>query len=514
MATNLRNMIRRIFRSNIERVNTNNVFKPDFYRFIGAEDEQGYNDILKTIEEKCKENGDKCIIFDNIIPLTRDLQLIEYIQSELGNMNVLDMVHEEIAIFEDDNINNRFLKAMDYVVPLAIKNERFTNENIRNNFITKVIIWSYTLLREIDFNGEINPKCIYYGKIKRHEIYFLILLYLMNFDVIYINPFNEEYWNEIDCDKLCEVENFNNTLSIDSFKIRADKGNVIESVETITKQIQREVEKELFSNTGMFKPWQFRNGYTKSLLLDTILEDIFIYWNEPSKMREGFKVEGDLVKIPCFFKKIDGQYGNLVEYQKLIKHCTESSNTLFFNHGNISYDEGIKDYMYQLSFFQTYDGTFDIEQIKKVSFYRFKKYSEEVQNFLLKKFNETIKDNSLYVRPLTREDHLNLLVMVIFLNEEIVKLVDNFDFTSNVPKIVIYLDNEDTISDSILMLLGYIHKIGIDIVIFNPSGLLNIKTMLKEDRVNINRLEEMNYNLEYKKVISYKQGFFSRILSK
>ena len=82
------------------------------------------------------------------------------------------------------------------------------------------------------------------------------------------------------------------------------KGKIVDVVKTLTKQIQNEVHEELFVNTGIFKPWQFRSGFTKSVLLDTILEDIYIYYNEPAKLREGFEVNEKIVKVPCFFKKI------------------------------------------------------------------------------------------------------------------------------------------------------------------------------------------------------------------
>ena len=86
------------------------------------------------------------------------------------------------------------------------------------------------------------------------------------------------------------------------------------------------------------------------------------------------------------------------------------------------------------------------------------------------------------------------------MNESIVRLIDNFDFTSNVPKIVIYLNYEDSINESITMLLGYLHLIGIDIIIFNPSGLCNIRKIIKEDRIVTTRLEKMNYESKYRKI--------------
>lgn len=495
----------------------NTMFKPKeqvyFYRFIGIKDKEQYNNDLKLLQSKCNEIENKVIVFDNEMPLSGEMELIQYIYNELQTMDISNLINQDIVIFYDYNTNYSFLKALQYSVNLAIKNESFFNNNIRNNFITKLIVWAYMYIKNIDMTGEINPKTIYYGEIGRHEIYFLILLYNMGFDVIYINPLKEEYFEQIDIENLSKL---NRELQIDeilSFKERCNRGKLTDNVETLTKQIQSEVHEELFVNTGIFKPWQFRSGFTKSVLLDTILEDIYIYYNEPAKLREGFEVNGNIVKVPCFFKKIDGQHLDILEYQKIVKYCTESSNTLFFNYPNFSNEVNISGDMFKLMFCQLSDGTFDIEEIKKLDIYKFKKYSNETQNFLLNKFNEVIKRQDLYVQKFDTQDCLNLLVLVLNLNENIVRLVDNFDFVDRVPKIVIYLNKEDNLSHNMKLLLGYLHNIGMDIIIFNPSGLCNISDTINNERFNNVRLQNINYNSMYKDLmkINIKQNVFSKL---
>lgn len=500
-----------IFRKKFERSTESN-FKPYFYRFIGVENEEKYNSSLKTLELKCDENKSTSIIFDNDLPLIGEMELIQYIYNELNTMDIFNISKEEITIFNDFEVNLNFLKALEYVISIAVRTENFFNDSVRNNFITKLIVWAYSFLKDLDYKSDLNPRCIYYGNIDRHAIYFLIMLNRMNFDVIYINPLKEEHWDSIDIDHLSIREERMGISQIESFKEKAAKGKVIDNVESITKKIQRDVERELFSGTGMYMPWQFRDGYTKSVLIDGIVEDLYSYWQEQAKLRQGFKVEGDLVTVPCFFKKIDGQYRDVSNFKKLVDFCVKSPNTIFFNNGMISDETKVNSNMYELMFSQLSDGSFDIEEIKKTSLYSFTKYSEEVQNLLLNKFNEAIKDKNIFAKQLTKEDKLKFLVLVLSMNENIIRLIDNFDFTSYVPKLVVYLNDEDKISDNMLMLFGYLHTIGMDIVIFNPSGLLNITNIINSESVNITRLDEMNYNSKYKSLSSTKQGFLSKIL--
>ena len=196
----------------------------------------------------------------------------------------------------------------------------------------------------------------------------------------------------------------------------------------------------------------------------------------------------------------------------MVKYCSESiQNTLFFNNGNISNDRDLSWDMFKLMFCQLSDGTFDIEEIKKLDMYRYKKYSNEVQDFILNKFNEVIKRDDLYVNNLDKESSLKLLVLILSLNEDIIRLIDNFDFVGYVPKIVIYLDNEDQVSYNMTLLLGYLHNIGIDIIIFNPSGLFNITNIIKSDKINIERLQNINYNSTYKELMNNKISVFSKL---
>ena len=501
-----------MFRKKIERSDSNYYFEPCFYRVIGVEDSHNYNNILKTLNDRIEEYKDITLLFENSIPMLGEMELIQYIYNELNTMDITNMQAQDIVLFDDENINRIFLESLDYIIPLSIKNENFFNEKIRNNFITKLIVWTYSFVKNINFNSDFNPKCIYYGQISRHEIYFLIMLHLMDFDVVYINPLKEEFFEEIDTDKLSELKMSMNIEPLETFKDRAAKGNTIDNVETITKQIERDINETLFADTGIYKPWQYRSGYTKRILLDTILEDIYIYWNEPAKLRTGFRVENNVVSVPCFFYKIDGQFINDFEFQRLVKFCTESKNTLFFNDGRISSMNEESDDMYSLMFCQLSDGTFDIEEVKKTSIYRFGKYSNEVQNLILNKFNEIIVKKDIFNINLDKEKILRFFALVLSMDEQIIRIIDNFDFTGNVPKLVVYLNNEDEICELMTMLLGYLNNIGIDIVIFNPSGLFNINNIIKNTIVKVMRLEQMNYTSNYGRLIKLKKSMISKIL--
>ena len=82
----LEDIISKVYTSKYNRENVfSGEFKNVFYRFIGVENTNNYNNILKKIQKKVNENIDVTIVFDNSIDLLGEMELIEYIYKEIEN---------------------------------------------------------------------------------------------------------------------------------------------------------------------------------------------------------------------------------------------------------------------------------------------------------------------------------------------------------------------------------------------------------------------------------------------
>ena len=128
-----------IWKTKLERQGLTNEFRNVFYRFIGIENELTYNDILKTLSKKIQENKNTTLYFENEIPFEADFNFINNIKEELNTMNINSLSTQNIKMFNDSEVNDKFLSALEYTVNLAIKQENFINNNIRNNFIIKLL---------------------------------------------------------------------------------------------------------------------------------------------------------------------------------------------------------------------------------------------------------------------------------------------------------------------------------------------------------------------------------------
>ena len=485
-------------------------FQPLFIRYIGIENNQEYNDILKTFDSKIKENPEISIFFENEIPFPQNFELMNAVSESLKTMDINHFKNDDIVIFNDSALNQIFIDSLNYVLNIAYQKENFINISTKNSFITKLVLWTYEHTKNIDFTQNKNPKCIYFGSISNHAVYFLLLLYHMTFDVIYINPLKDELFNELDIDHLSTLCKFAMITPIDTWKSRIQNAKILTYDESFLYQMQNQIDTQLYGN-GVYKPWQLRGYNTISISKQSTIIDLENNINEPAKVRDGFIVN-EKVNIPCFFMKIDGVYQNFAEYKKLIEKCSQSplvktyySQFSFINHWEQSN-------MYQIAFTQLSDGTFNIEELKKLSFYHYQNYKPEIQDFLLNKMNETIS-NHLFKNVFSKEDLLKYIMDLLNLNEDFIRLVDNFDFANEIPKIIIFLEKESVLSSENLFILGYLHQIGFDIIIFDPSGMTNTENVLDASLISNIRLDYMKYDLMFEEVKKKeKKGFFDRFL--
>lgn len=495
MSASLKQICFQMWNPMYERKGIQSEFKPLFIRYIGVEIQEEYDDILKTLMTKCEEHQDKSLIFDTEISLG-DAKIVSYFSEQLKSVDINHLTLEDITLFDNKpELSSRYLTALNEVITLSTEKENFFNENIKRNFIKKLIVWSYHYLRNnnIRLEESVNPKCIYYGDITRHEIYFLIILFRMGFDVLYINPLREENWKEIDQLQLSELHKNKQILSIESLKKRVANGKILNQTESSTLQLERELENQFYTD-GVYRPWQFRNGNTESFLIHSTITDIDVSFHEPAKVRMGFSVRGNVVRIPHFFQKIDGEFADFKKYKTLVKKCMQGDHVLFLSdRGESLLPQNLnRDDMLSLAFCMNGDGSCNIKKIKECPFYPLKKYSQEVQDFILGKINEVLLDPCMFTNTLNKEEKLSLLMFYLHIDEKIVRLIDNFDYPNQVPKFVLFLEKEDCVLNEMQLLLGLLSKIGMDILIFNPSGMCTL-SLIQKDQMDLIRLDTMKY---------------------
>ncbi len=122
--------------------------------------------------------------------------------------------------------------------------EKNANETMRKNFGILMLKWIDTYFNQLfpseKATNEI-PKFLYYGPIKKNEVYFLIYISMLGCDVLYINPTEDKEFFRIDAkniySKLIEYDKKINTIDFDKINApeKVIKGQIIppKAIQTI-----------------------------------------------------------------------------------------------------------------------------------------------------------------------------------------------------------------------------------------------------------------------------------------
>lgn len=526
-------------------------FKAQFIRYIGIFED--YESSIKTLKIQSIEEKNKWLFFENEIALDQDIDFFEEIRKkveEIYGMNISNKF--DIKIFGDTVVNEVFLSSLDYISEI-LDFEEDLKPYEKYETLATIICLSRQYLSRKKFDYVSNIKCIYFGKIDRISVYFLILLYRMMCDIIYICPSDkyEEVFKKYDYDMLSKVVKSDKLVdNIEKYNLQyiSKKGIELRKIKSTASYVQESVYDNLFKNKELYYTNQFIDYEVAPLLFEGVIPDFYNTFVNDVRFREGFKVneETKTVFFSHFFTEVQGVQKDYEEYVKLVRHLLKAKNTIFFiekEYDKVLLDENIKEskrngeifleknifmindeiitrrmfYFSELAFTVNKDETYNLEDIKKVSFYNLRNLKEKTVNYIFKVFNEVISTPLVFFnKDLSFLEKTKLLFLMLLVNPLVYKLLERFDYTNSAPKIVIYLDNQDELKENMCQVLTILSMLGIDIVILSPNGKSGLDKYINQNAYTTLLLDEFKdidltdiLNTEIKEE---KEGFFSMIL--
>jgi hypothetical protein len=526
-------------------------FKAQFIRYIGIFED--YESSIKTLKIQSIEEKNKWLFFENEIALDQDIDFFEEIRKkveEIYGMNISNKF--DIKIFGDTVVNEVFLSSLDYISEI-LDFEEDLKPYEKYETLATIICLSRQYLSRKKFDYVSNIKCIYFGKIDRISVYFLILLYRMMCDVIYICPSDkyEEVFEKYDYDMLSKVVKSDKLVdNIEKYNLQyiSKKGIELRKIKSTASYVQESVYDNLFKNKELYYTNQFIDYEVAPLLFEGVIPDFYNTFVNDVRFREGFKVneETKTVFFSHFFTEVQGVQKDYEEYVKLVRHLLKAKNTIFFiekEYDKVLLDENIKEskrngeifleknifmindeiitrrmfYFSELAFTVNKDETYNLEDIKKVSFYNLRNLKEKTVNYIFKVFNEVISTPLVFFnKDLSFLEKTKLLFLMLLVNPLVYKLLERFDYTNSAPKIVIYLDNQDELKENMCQVLTILSMLGIDIIILSPNGKSGLDKYINQNAYTTLLLDEFKdidltdiLNTEIKEE---KEGFFSMIL--
>ena len=328
-----------------------------FMRYIGATGssddwEAEYYNSLYNLDNAFKKLGFYLKFLDGIpAPSTGESELIpqsligyQYrdrleILEQLLQANILPQMYDQLL---DNTVRKTFI---DSVNLFADKSSNIST-SIVLNFSLKLVTWFNRYLpkllsrsnrnKKFNMGGldyEYNPKILFYGTIKPHEIYLLYALHKMGCDVLFIHSDEEGDlpFRSFDNDQLItQVKMNEHNLLLTTYP----EGELLVRKSTIAYKASKEIEEVIYNEeVGLYKPWQFESYITQPITLKTTLDELKILWQEPAKLRPEFKIHNKKVYVPNLFAKINGVNEDLNSYWLDLKTLSSSqiswAHTLF-----------------------------------------------------------------------------------------------------------------------------------------------------------------------------------------
>lgn len=484
-----------------------------FYRHIGingttdsAVDE--YYNTLYLLDKTLQSTANGLLRLTNHIAMPGNKEIALY-KSKLQHARTTLLQGSEIKLLINKIINAEILpttisQPLNNTIKLAFQETLELFEQIeanssifkKENFALKLIGWinKYFAALYKSFHFLDNPKVLYYGEIKLHEAYLLIYLSKIGCDVLYVNSDiqKDSTFKQIDPEekhtKLIQYEHSKELEQFPQHERTVRKA-------TVAYSAAQEIEQVIYTeDVGLFKPWQFQNSMTKPITLKTTYDELKILWQEEAKIRPEFKVVANTVYVPNLFAKIRGTNEQLSHYWHDYRELTSAKNSYLITSLPFTKVSYSKRDLYASAFLFNSAGLIDKEKLFKSPFYRFSYLKTSLQEFIINKTNELINAD-VFINNNDKELRLKILMTIFTMEDNILRLIETFDFPAKIPKFIVYDSTKNIFSDEDAIIIAFLNLVGIDIAIFTPTNYNNIELKLREDLLDVHQLPEIQLDL-------------------
>ncbi len=415
-------------------------------------------------------------------PSQEELSIFDGIDASADREKLLSDITERISI-PFDELRTKLAKE---ALPLFLKN--MNGEAMLETARTLIIRMNRCLCSDIYKNDHSEiPVLLYYGGIAPDGVMFLHFMSRLGLDVVYV------------CSSKAPLPTLSrNNLEgrMQIFELSAstpvapypDKP-VRTKISTVAYNAYKELDTILYSGNTMFRDFQFED--MQSVTLKTTYDEIDILWHQQAKYRTGFDVKDDKAVVPTIFAKISGvKDGDMGDYWNSVKKKLSPYTRLIYKSpGYKKYGES------QLGVYSPYYSGNKIftDQLKNSPVNKYGFLSDSLQTLIFSKMQEAV-DSGFLKLPANE-----LVPMVIYvgtnIDREILKLLQKYDFTKDIPKLIVIDAIEDTFSKVECIQLVLYSLLGFDIIVYTPTGYKNIETFVSDAAFETHVMNEFQYNV-------------------
>lgn len=189
--------------------------------------------------------------------------------------------------------------------------------------------------------------------------------------------------------------------------------------------------------------------------------------------------------MPVIFAKINGIDGDNHSYWKSVKELM-TENAIVYKE-NIGIRNGfIEKLKIALKGFLN-KNKLNVDKLRYSKDFKYYSLPDYLREHILEKVRYII-DNNIFKKVVSKNIDLDVLSIALKLPKCIIKMLNDFDFTSRNPKIILIANKPRllTIPDTVFLVLTY--YLGFDVLIFTPTGISNIEYLLNKNIIQVHEL--------------------------
>lgn len=473
-----------------QRINTSSgtIESTYFVLLCGFDEEDAYRNMLFNIRKNITNSPKPLIFIDN------ELEKPTYDEgAEFYNINRNNKSSMLMSFIERLNVatsKDRTILAKQKFLTLMSNKKDKSNKELNNNALfgmcVNVCVWFKQCVELVDFSKCDVPVFFFYGEPKEPEFTLMELLSSIGFDILIACP-NKLVCNDIiklDINGIMQKFEYSNTGTIKDFPTQLVRAKVA----TTAYNASRDLDNILYNDGCMFRDRHY--NFCQTATLQTTFEEIDLLWTAESKYRPGFSSDEHTVTVPNIFAKLEGvPYGDTSKYIKEIQNKLTPHSVYYRFIPFFKPNYGINDFT---GFFN--GNRLDLAKIKlNKNINKYSHMPDNVQDLIFQKMQEVINSGYLKIK---QPDIMHLTIKVgTMIPNNILQLIQNFDFTKDIPKIVIIHSTKTSFSAYECIFLLLLNFIGFDILIYTPTGYKNIENYIDNRAFEQYNIGEFNYNL-------------------
>ena len=236
-------------------------------------------------------------------------------------------------------------------------------------------------------------------------------------------------------------------------------------------------------------------------------------WHQQSMFRTGFDSKNDYVIVPNLFAKISGvPKGDIQAYYKDIAFKLSPMSVYF---SKIPFFKPVSPISRDVANQFCRGKKIDIEALKTSQLNKYNYMNDSMQYLIYSKMQEVIDSGFITVPD---SDIVPLVMTTVFnIPNNLLQILQRFDFTKDVPKIVIVSSGKTTFEAFECILLVLFNLIGFDIIVYTPTGYKNLESFIRPEAFQEFNMGDFEYKFVPqslripKEIPQEKVSFFDRI---